>query len=208
MEWWAALLVAGVPAAITSVSLILQQRFNTSAAERADESRRLDAEAERGHQERLLEIANSHAREQAEQDHKRQSREAWKADRRAAHSRLLTRLEELEDAASGVLARVTVDIQLGDDPSKRDFTVPELPKEFVADVALVGSDASAAEAQKAGGAAMMLALTVGTFGVLADARSPEELRDDLDKIRDRLKTLADATKTYRQAAKQDMDTVD
>lgn len=208
MEWWAALLVAGVPAAITSVSLIVQQRFNARAAERADESRRLDAEAERKHQERLLEVSNSHAREQAEQEHRRQSREAWKADRRAAHSRLLTRVEEIEDAARTTLAGASVDLSIGQGLAKRDFTLPTLPKEFIADVALVGSDSSAAEAQQIGTAVMLLELSVAMIHVMHPTRSKDEQQSDIATAQDRLAALSKAKSKYRQAAKQDMDTVD
>lgn len=208
MEWWAALIVAGVPALITAVSLIVQQRANTSAAERADERRSSDAEAERKHQERMLEVSNEHAHEQAEQDHRRQAREAWKTDRRASHTRLLTRLEEIADAAGTLLARVSVDYSLGQDPRERDFDLPELPQEFIADVALVGSDTSASKAQQAGVAASILKASVAMIDILWQDRTNDERRSDLAKAQESQKALNKAITAYRQAAKRDMDTVE
>lgn len=208
MDWWAALLVAGVPAVITSASLIIQQRFNTSTAERADESRRLDAEAERQHQERLLEVSNNHAREQANQDHRRHARDAWKADRRTAHTRLLTRLEEIEDATGSLVAGIGVDFALGDKLNERDFTLPDLPRELVTEVALVCSDASAKAAQRASNAVTLVAVAVQVLEVLHGTRPKSENEADVARIREHLKALQTTVNAYRQVAKQDIDTVE
>src|SRR5690606_32259392 len=148
--------------------------FNTGAAERADESRRLDAEAERQHQERLLQVPNGPARAPAEPDHKRQSRAAGNADRRAPHTRLLTRLEGIQAAAGTLLAGVSVVYSLGEDPEERDIDLPNLPQEFVADVALVGSDNSAAKVQSAGTAVSLLGIAVAMIELTRQNRTEDQ----------------------------------
>jgi hypothetical protein len=208
MDWLLALLVAGVPAAITSISLIAQQRYNARSAERADESRRLDAEAERQHQERLLEATNNHARERADQDHRRQVRDAWKVDRRTSHARLLTRLEEIQSASQSALSSVTVDLSIGEEVGKKKFAIPQLPQEYVSDVALLCSDKSAEAAQKASGAVAQLGVSVLMIEVFATDRTKEQLNSDLAKAQRHLAALRTALTAYRQAAKQDIDTVD
>jgi hypothetical protein len=209
VEWWQTLLVASVPVLITSFFLWLQQRSNAKSNERADTQRRLDATAEREHQERLLEIANKHSREQKNEDHRRQSRDAWKEDRRSAHTRLLSRLEEISTIAGSALTRLSIDVALKTPTTDFDYDLPVLPNEFVADVALICSDKSADAARAArnqvtvlGGAMIVVrvaAISMGQSGSVTDRLA------DAQKA---LTRLEDTVTEYRQAAKQDIDTID
>ncbi|WP_322411456.1 hypothetical protein [Microbacterium invictum] len=207
MDWWMALLVAGVPSLVTAVSLIVQQRINANTAAAADESRRIDAEAERQHEERMLEASNAHARQHAEADRQNAARESWRADRRAAHTKLLTRFEEIQSAARAGLGQVSTEIDLVGEMSEWDSDLPDLPQELVADVALLCSDRSAGAAQQASARAAALAISVMMLELLGPDRELEQLKADRDTAKSDLDRFTKAVAEYRQAAKQDIDTV-
>ena len=176
LDWWQALLLAAVPAAITGTSLLLQQQ-SSNHMERAKIA---DLANERQHQRELATADRNAERQKDELDHSRRLANDWRLARREAHTRLLNLMFDAHEDLSRLAVADILAASGGQAPRievsqfRRDWGASLF--QALADVQIISSESAA----KAGDAAVSALTRI--YYSLTSEKGELRAREKLDEL--------------------------